>query len=85
MFSNPMHSDRFESKNSMMEQLYFRTCPVTLGPVATLIEAGRSSGLYFRLLPGVPKRSKPQGELILPSECLSTGLRGTVRPEVVGK
>jgi hypothetical protein len=85
MFSNPMHFDRDESGNSMMEQLYLRTSPVTLGPVTTLIEAGRGSGLYSGLLPGVPQRSKPQGELLLPSECLSTGLRGTVRPEVVGK
>jgi hypothetical protein len=41
---------------------HFRTGPVTLGPLSTLIEAGRTSGLYSRLLPGVPQRSKPQGE-----------------------
>jgi hypothetical protein len=41
---------------------HFRTGPVTLGLLSTLIEAGRTSGLYSRLLPGVPQRSKPQGE-----------------------
>ena len=40
---------------------HFRTGPVTLGLLATLIEAGCTSGLYSRLLPGVPQRSKPQG------------------------
>jgi hypothetical protein len=40
---------------------HFRTGPVTLGLPVTLIEAGRTSGLYSRLLPGVPQRSKPQG------------------------
>jgi hypothetical protein len=60
---------------------HFRPSPVTLGLLPTLIEAGRISGLYSRLLPGVPQRSKPQGNSS-PFGMPIYGLRGTFRPEV---